>query len=231
MSQVSQEFRSSRTKEIVRILSVRDNDGKQVIFWSDIKRQFRGASSIRKEGTAIVFLKNAANETLHPERIEPQPGAVLDVVVGSHTIEESLDLVENKIICDASTYYDLGVSYDKGGGGPTDPALALKNYVHAAELDHAEARTKIGILYRDGYGVEQSYPKAYEWFYKNAVKGAPGSQTELGDMFYYGRGVDKNHYKAKDWYQKAADKGHARGQKGNARPNRFVSDKLYLWSM
>lgn len=104
------------------------------------------------------------------------------------------------------------MSYDKGGGGPTDPALALENYIHAAELDHAEARTKVGIMYRDGYGVEQNYPKAYEWFFKNAVEGAPGSQVELGDMFYSGHGVEKNHYTAKDWYQKAADQGHARGQ-------------------
>lgn len=62
MSQVCQEFRSSHTKKIVRILSVRDDNGKQVIFWSDIEREFRGAESIRQEGTSVVFLKNAANE-------------------------------------------------------------------------------------------------------------------------------------------------------------------------
>lgn len=102
--------------------------------------------------------------------------------------------------------------FDKDGDGPKDESLALENYIHAAELGHAEARNKVWIMYRDGHGVEQSYSKAFEWLYKNAIEGVPGSQTALCDMWYDGQGVEKNYYNAKDWYRKAVIQGRDRGQ-------------------
>jgi hypothetical protein len=60
-SQILQRFRATGKTEVVKIPSARDENGKQVIFLSDIEAQFRGALSIRQEGTAVPFLKNAAN--------------------------------------------------------------------------------------------------------------------------------------------------------------------------
>ncbi|KAF9177552.1 hypothetical protein BGZ51_008568 [Haplosporangium sp. Z 767] len=104
------------------------------------------------------------------------------------------------------------MSYSKDGDGPKDAALALENYIYPAELGHAKARTKVGIMYRDGQGVEQSYSKAYEWSCKSAIECVPGSQTAFDDMHYYGQGIEVNYNKVKDWCRKAAEQEHDRGQ-------------------
>ncbi|KAF9904285.1 hypothetical protein EC991_002889 [Linnemannia zychae] len=208
--QILQQFRATGKAEVIRIPSARDENGKQVIFLSDIESQFRGALSIRQGGIAVPFLKNAANTIIYPERIEPHPNAVLDVFFGKNN--ESLSAVEKAFTCDAATFYSLGVDYDKNGVGLNNSTMALQNYVKAAELGHAEARTKVGIMYRDGSGVGQNYAKAYEWLFLNAKEGVAGSQTELGDMFNTGQGVEQNYEKAREWFRKAAEQGHDRGQ-------------------
>ncbi|KAF9923225.1 hypothetical protein FBU30_006691 [Linnemannia zychae] len=83
----------------------------------------------------------------------------------------------------ATTYYDLGVSFDTGNG-PKNPEEAKRCYIKAAKLDHTEARTKLATMFQKGNGVEQDYAKAFKWFTLNAEEGIVGSQIALGDMFW-----------------------------------------------
>ena len=74
------------------------------------------------------------------------------------------------------------------------------------------AMNKLGECYQYGYGVEQDYQQAINWYQKAAEKGNGWAQDMLGSFYEYGKGVDKDVNLALSWYQKAADNGnkHAR---------------------
>ena len=44
----------------------------------------------------------------------------------------------------------------------------MKWYKKAAEFGYAYAMTAIGLMYESGYGVNQDYNKAIEWYKKAA---------------------------------------------------------------
>ena len=66
---------------------------------------------------------------------------------------------------------------------------------------------RIGYLYRDGNGVEQSYSKAKEWFEKAAENGEKTAMFWIGYLYEKGNGVEQSYSKAKEWYKKSADLG------------------------
>lgn len=67
----------------------------------------------------------------------------------------------------ANTAFDQGVYYYDLG---TDDGYrqAFNYYQQAAEQGNAEAQLKIGYMYDMGYGVNQDYYKAFEWYTKSA---------------------------------------------------------------
>ena len=68
---------------------------------------------------------------------------------------------------------------------------------------------RIGYLYKDGSGVEQSYSKAKEWFEKAAENGNEYAMFQIGFLYENGNGVEQSYSKAKEWYEKAAEHDHA----------------------
>ena len=65
----------------------------------------------------------------------------------------------------------------------------------------------LGWLYDNGYGVEQDYGKAREWYQKAVDKGNERAMANLGWLYESGQGVAQDYVKAREWYEKAADKG------------------------
>ena len=75
-----------------------------------------------------------------------------------------------------------------------------------ANHGHVASMTNLGGLYDYGFGVEQDYAKAREWYEKAAAKDDAGAMTKLGALYENGHGVAQDYGKAREWYEKAAAK-------------------------
>jgi TPR repeat protein len=77
----------------------------------------------------------------------------------------------------------------------------------AAEQGHLRAQYNLGVMYKNGHGVEQSYEKAAEYYTMAVEQGHAGAQYNLGCMYNDGRGVEQSHEKAVEFYTMAAEQG------------------------
>jgi hypothetical protein len=80
------------------------------------------------------------------------------------------------------------------------------------EKGKAWAQSRLGDKYRDGAGVDQSYPKAKELYELAASQGDAGAQINLGLLYDRGHGVDQSYEREKEHYEAAAKQGHAKAQ-------------------
>lgn len=71
----------------------------------------------------------------------------------------------------------------------------------------AVAMNNMGIMYKNGLGVEQDYAKAMEWFEKSVELNNNNSiaMCWIGYMYEYGDGVEPDYEKAMEWYMKSAE--------------------------
>lgn len=86
---------------------------------------------------------------------------------------------------------------------------AAECFRRVLELDptHYGANTSLGVLYRRGMGVEQSYEEAANRFRISAEQGFALAQLFLGDAYADGEGVQQDYSQAAFWYDRAAGKG------------------------
>lgn len=83
--------------------------------------------------------------------------------------------------------------------------------------DNPTAMVWLGMVYRNGYGVEKNYTFAYGLYEKAAKMGSPLACYLLGDMICKPLdGIPADYYKAKTYYNKAMDMGAAGGYTGMA---------------
>jgi len=75
----------------------------------------------------------------------------------------------------------------------------------SAERGNAESQSGLGLIYKYGLGVEQSYAEAFEWFRKAAEQGYAPAQWCLGMCYERGEGVEQNNAEAIFWYRKSAE--------------------------
>lgn len=114
----------------------------------------------------------------------------------------------------------IGALYDAFGrmymagqvGEQADPGQAREWFTKAAEKGFADGMVNMGILYRDGAGVEKDLKQAASWYLKAAEHGSAKAQNNLGVMHYNGEGVEKDPAKAAEWYLKAAQQGFSYSQ-------------------
>jgi len=100
--------------------------------------------------------------------------------------------------------YELAFCYSEKG----DMDNALNWLKKAAEQGVADAQADLGRWYKHGgYGVEQDYAKAVEWYTKAVENGHPMSHLNLGFCYRWGDGVEQDLDKAIELYTKAAELG------------------------
>lgn len=110
--------------------------------------------------------------------------------------------------------HDLAKMYLSGLGCSKDERLARKWFrktfeafieaeKHSNKPDYLQYR--IGKLYSFGYGVEQDYLKAAEWYEKAVALGNPFAAYSLGSLYLRGQGVDEDAEKAYELFIMAAD--------------------------
>ena len=75
-------------------------------------------------------------------------------------------------------------------------ADAIIWWERAAKGDNLEAQNALGVAYFKGFGVEQDYEVAVNWFNRAAERGFSESQINLAAMHENGRGTKKNRVEA-----------------------------------
>lgn len=85
---------------------------------------------------------------------------------------------------------------------------AARWYRKAAKLGDSYAQNRLGWMYANGRGVEQSDTEAVRWYYKAAMWGNASAQYKMGTYYANGIGVEKSPEKAAMWYRKAAEQGY-----------------------
>jgi len=110
---------------------------------------------------------------------------------------------------DASSMYNLAVSYDSGLGVTQDDAKAREWLEKAAAKDNADAMYYLGWLYGNGKGVAQDHAKAREWYEKAAAKNNADAMLNLAVLYHNGLGVTQDDARAREWSEKAAAKDNA----------------------
>ena len=76
---------------------------------------------------------------------------------------------------------------------------ALKEWRPLAEQGHIESQFVLGLLYRNGKGVEKDFSTAIKWYLLAAENGHAKAQAKLGYMYVNGEGVNKNYVRAYMW--------------------------------
>ena len=76
---------------------------------------------------------------------------------------------------------------------------ALKEWRPLAEQGHSESQFVLGLLYRNGKGVEKDFSTAIKWYLLAAENGHAKAQAKLGYMYVNGEGVNKNYVRAYMW--------------------------------
>lgn len=80
-------------------------------------------------------------------------------------------------------YYELGEKYKGGIDAEQDGCLSVRYYRIAAELGHTRAQFKLGVCYRDGFGVDLDINKALLWFEKAAEQGDINAKLNIRAIY------------------------------------------------
>ena len=84
---------------------------------------------------------------------------------------------------------------------------AVDIWLPLAEEGDAEAQYYMGVVYKDGLGVEINYDQFRYWTSRSAFQGSPSAMFNLGIMYEYSLGVNEDKNKAFLWYSRAAQEG------------------------
>ena len=113
-------------------------------------------------------------------------------------VTDKKDSTNLKIIKELAKMYYYG-----SAGVKTDYNTSLELFLKAEQLNDTESLFYIGEHYLNGWGAEQNYTKAYEYFKKSIsynTSDTSRSWNSLGYLYYYGLGVKKDIKKAYDYF-------------------------------
>lgn len=91
--------------------------------------------------------------------------------------------------------YQMALCYYRGKNGyPLDYDKAFKFALAAAKVGNDEAMHLLGVLYKNGEGIERNYNNAIAWFSKAIETNENNGFAlfDLGRMYYLGNGVPQN---------------------------------------
>lgn len=103
---------------------------------------------------------------------------------------------------DAANYKEGIDAYTQGNF-----AVALEKLKPVAEHGNAQAQFNLGLMYREGKGVQQDSKEATAWLSKAAEQGHVEAQEHLGMSYAKGAGVDRDWVQADKWFKIAAASG------------------------
>ena len=63
------------------------------------------------------------------------------------------------------------------------------SFVKAADQGYAQSEDILGVMYREGKGVQQSFTLAAKWWRRAADQGSARAQCGIGKIYEFGHGV------------------------------------------
>jgi len=73
------------------------------------------------------------------------------------------------------------------------------------DLGNAMAVNNLGAMYVDGYGVEQDYAKAMDYYQQAVDLGEEFAYAGIGELYRCGKGVEQDLIKAAECYKKVLE--------------------------
>jgi len=107
----------------------------------------------------------------------------------SVVVSLGLLLVATSPGCDGHGYEAGLDAFNEG-----DYATALNTFRPLAEQGEAQAQFKLGVMYHQGFEVEQDYEEAIRWYRQATDQGLASAQSNLGGMYLHGLGVSQKVY-------------------------------------
>jgi TPR repeat protein len=89
------------------------------------------------------------------------------------------------------------------------------------ERDNPLAQNLMGLMYKNGWGVDKDYEAAAPLFLAAAETGHAGAQHDIAWAYGEGRGLPKDDAKLAEWMSKSAETGYHQAQ--------YNMGRLYLW--
>ncbi len=138
----------------------------------------------------------------------------------NHNILKALELFRTEAEKgNVLAFHDLGKMYRNGLLGDDNIPKADEYFQKALQgflaLEPTAKRLRdyvqyqVGKMYALGFGTEQDYSKAFEWFEKSAAAENKFAQYSLGSLYYYGNGTPQNYEKAFEYYKLSANQDNA----------------------
>lgn len=127
---------------------------------------------------------------------------------------------ENKKLCennDANGCYSLAYMYDTGEMIPEDHKNAVKYYLMAADMGHAQAKRNLTLLGHRVYSDYEEYEAAFKLLKLAAKEGDVEERYYLGRVYFrgiYSKGMGRkpDFKKAVKWFRLSAKQGDVRAQ-------------------
>ena len=89
---------------------------------------------------------------------------------------------------------------------PDAPETEQLSLQQRAEQGHADAQSRLGLIYAAGQGVPQDDTEAVRWFRLAAEQGSGNAQNNLGVSYSFERGVPQDYVEAHKWRNLAASR-------------------------
>ncbi|WP_324172102.1 tetratricopeptide repeat protein [Sulfurimonas sp.] len=108
--------------------------------------------------------------------------------------------------------YEVALMLERGLGCLQNYSEAAFWYEEGAKRGHLESFNNLGVLYKDGHGVEVDEARCFLCFEKAANGGIGEGLYNLGQLYDQGFGCEQDHDKALELCREAAYKGHAKAK-------------------
>ncbi len=90
--------------------------------------------------------------------------------------------------------------------------VAYERFKPLAEQGNSSAQCGLGLMYQDGWFVQEDHEKAVKWFRLSAYQGDSRGQHLFGIMYENGYGVEQDYKEAAKWHSLAAEQGDTEAQ-------------------
>ena len=152
----------------------------------------KGVEQEDRKGYAWLFVA-AANGWEGGENFEKSLGEYLE----GEQIEEAQELAQQMMKANADLVGDNNIPPTGDDQPPSEERVALIR--EGAEKGHVDSMFLMGVLYRDGWGVDKDGEQAALWFNLAARQGDGSSAFCLSVMYLYGEGIEQDRVVANVW--------------------------------
>jgi len=152
----------------------------------------KGVEQEDRKGYAWLFVADA-NGWEGGENLEKSLGEYLE----GEQIKEAQELAQQMMKANADLVGDNNIPPTEDDQPPSEERVALIR--EGAEKGHVDSMFLMGVLYRDGWGVDKDGEQAALWFNLAARQGDGSSAFCLSVMYLYGEGIEQDRVVANVW--------------------------------